>query len=52
MDIYYKKADGEIFKFERGKMKQSSCDAKFVKCDMNGNPIKEDKKPSKKKGAK
>jgi len=51
---YYKKPDGEVFLFQAGKMKKSSCDRKFVLCDASGNEIKKEKpkKSSKKKGDK
>ena len=54
MSIFYKKPNGEVFKFEAGKMKKSSCDAKFVLCDVSGKEIKKEapKKSSKKKGDK
>ena len=54
MAIFYKKNDGEVFKFEVGKMKKSSCDAKFVLCDASGKEIVKEapKKSSKKKGNK
>lgn len=39
-DTYYKKPNGEIFKFERGRMKKSSCELKYTKCDKNGKEIK------------
>ena len=46
MDIYFKKPDGEIFKFMRGKMALKSCQSKFIECDKSGKEIK---KVSKKK---
>ena len=52
-DIYYKKPNGEIFKYMQGKMVKASCDKKFVLCNADGKEIKEViKKSKKKKGAK
>ena len=47
-DSYYKKPDGEVFKFERGRMKESSCDLKYAKCDKNGKEVKKVDSKSKK----
>ena len=47
--VYYKKPNGEVFKFERGRMKESSCEAKYTLCDISGKEIKKvEKKESKK----
>ena len=51
-DIYYKKPNGEVFRYEAGRMKKDSCDAKFTLCDKNGKAIAKAKKEVKKKGAK
>lgn len=52
-DVFYKKPNGDVFKFQLGRMKKESCDKKFVLCDSNGKEIKkvekkEVKKPKKK----
>ena len=47
-DIYYKKADGEIFKYVAGRMKMASCDQKYTKCDKNGKALAKKKKEPKK----
>ena len=49
-DIYYKKRDGEVFKYQAGRMKKSSCDKKYTECDAKGKAI--EKKTTKKKADK
>ena len=51
-DVYYKKPSGEVFKYQAGRMKKSSCDEKYTLCDLNGKEVKAEKKASTKKGAK
>ena len=50
-EVYYKKPNGEIFKYQAGRMKKASCDSKYTLCDAIGKEIK-DKKSTAKKGAK
>jgi len=51
-DVYYKKPSGEVFKYQAGRMKKSSCDEKYTLCDLNGKEVKAEKKATAKKGAK
>ena len=51
-DVFYKKPSGEIFKYQAGRMKKTSCDEKYTLCDINGKEAKETKKATTKKGAK
>ena len=53
-NVFYKKPNGEVFRFELGRMKKSSCDAKYVLCDASGKEVKQEapKKASKKKEGK
>ena len=51
-EVYYKKSNGEVFKYQAGRMKKSSCDEKYTLCDLNGKEAKVTKKASTKKGAK
>ena len=44
--IYYKKPNGEVFKYQAGRMKKSSCDKKYILCDANGKAITKPKKKS------
>ena len=39
-NVFYKKPNGEVFLYEAGRMKKSSCDQKYVLCDANGKDIK------------
>jgi hypothetical protein len=50
-EVYYKKPNGEIFKYQAGRMKKTSCDSKYTLCDSRGKPV-EKKKATAKKGAK
>ena len=49
-DVYYKKPSGEVFKYQAGRMKKSSCDTKYTECDAKGKAI--EKKTTKKKADK
>ena len=51
-NVFYRKPNGEYFRYEPGRMKKSSCDQKYVLCDVSGkeSPKKEPKKSSKKEG--
>ena len=49
--IYFKKNDGEVITFVRGRMNLARLDAKFKRCDRAGNEI-EEAKPKKKKAVK
>ena len=49
-DIYYKKPNGEVFRYEAGRMKKSSCDSKYTECDAKGKTV--EKKTTKKKATK
>ena len=49
-NVFYKKPNGEVFKFEAGRMKKSSCDSKYTPCDAAGKELA--KKTSKKSSAK
>ena len=51
-DVFYKKPNGEVFKYEPGRMKKSSCDSKYTLCDAKGKEVKVEKKATTKKGAK
>ena len=51
-EVYYKKPNGEIFKYQAGRMKKSSCDENYTLCDANGKEVKVEKKTTAKKGAK
>ena len=51
-DVFYKKPNGEVFKYEAGRMKKASCDDKYTLCDLNGKEVKAEKKASSKKGYK
>jgi len=46
--IYYKKKDEEVFEYVAGRMKKSSCDSKYIQCDVNGKEIKKVPKEVKK----
>ena len=46
-DVYFKKPNGEVVRYEAGRMKLSSCEAKYIKCDAGGKEIKEVKKSKK-----
>ena len=46
-DIFYKKPNGEVIKYAPGRMKKSSCEKKYAKCDSMGKAI-EKKAPKKK----
>ena len=48
-DIYYKKPNGEVFRYEPGRMRKDSCDKKYTLCDKNGKAVQ---KPKKKTGGK
>jgi len=50
-DTYYKKPNGEVFRYEAGRMKKDSCEAKYTLCDSKGKEIKAEK-ATKKKGSK
>ena len=39
-DVYFKKPNGEVVRYEAGRMKLSSCESKYIKCDANGKEIK------------
>ena len=41
-NVFYKKPNGEVFRFELGRMKKSSCDAKYVLCDASGKEVKKE----------
>ena len=47
-DVYYKKPSGEVFKYQAGRMKKSSCDSKYDLCDINGKSVKKETKKAKK----
>ena len=47
-DVFYKKPNGEVFKYEAGRMKKSSCDSKYTLCSANGKEIKKETKKAKK----
>ena len=47
-DVFYKKPSGEVFKYQAGRMKKSSCDEKYTLCDINGKEIKKETKKAKK----
>ena len=49
-DIFYKKPNGEVIKYEPGRMKKSSCDSKYTECDAKGKAI--EKKAPKEKATK
>ena len=44
--IYYKKPNGEVFRYEPGRMVKSSCDSKFTLCDAKGKAIQKAKEKS------
>ena len=46
-DVYYKKPNGEVFKYQAGRMKKSSCDEKYTLCDLNGKAVKIETKKAK-----
>ena len=46
-DVYFKKPNGEVVRYEAGRMKLSSCESKYIKCDVNGKEIKAVKKTKK-----
>ena len=45
-DVYYKKPNGEVFRYAPGRMKKSSCDSKYTLCDINGKAIQKAKEKS------
>jgi len=47
-DVYYKKPNGEVFRYEPGRMVKSSCDSKFTLCDAKGKAIKKEEKKAEK----
>ena len=47
-DVYYKKPNGEVFKYQAGRMKKASCDSKYALCDIKGKAIKKETKKAKK----
>ena len=47
-DVFYKKPSGEVFKYQAGRMKKSSCDEKYTLCDIKGKEIKKETKKAKK----
>ena len=47
-DVYYKKPNGEVFKYAPGRMKKSSCDEKYKLCDAKGKAVKKETKKAKK----
>mgnify|MGYP003148449116 FL=1 len=49
-DVFYKKPNGEVFKYEPGRMKKSSCDSKYTECDAKGKAV--EKKATTKKADK
>ena len=49
-DVFYKKPSGEVFKYEAGRMKKSSCDSKYTECDAKGKAI--EKKATQEKATK
>tara|TARA_Y100000310_G_C20548102_1_gene746629 strand:+ start:330 stop:500 length:171 start_codon:yes stop_codon:yes gene_type:complete len=49
VNTFYKKPNGEYFRFEPGRMKKSSCDKKYVLCDFQGKEIKSKPKAKKDK---
>ena len=52
-EIYFKKNDGEVITFVRGRMSLERLDAKFNRCNRDGSAIAvSKKKKSSKKGSK
>ena len=51
-EVYYKKPNGEVFKYQAGRMKKASCDEKYTLCDNKGKAVTVEKKATAKKGAK
>ena len=51
-DVFYKKPSGEVFKYQAGRMKKSSCDEKYTLCDIKGKEIKKAVKKETKKAKK
>ena len=49
MTDYFKKPNGEVFPYQAGRMKRSSCEAKYTLCDSNGKEIKKEVKKETKK---
>ena len=47
-DVYYKKPNGEVFRYAPGRMKKSSCDSKYTLCDIKGKVIKKEEKKAEK----
>ena len=47
--MFYRKPNGEYFKYEPGRMKKSSCDKKYVECDFQGKDLKPKPKAKAKK---
>ena len=48
-NMFYRKPNGEYFKYEPGRMKKSSCDKKYVECDFQGKDLKPKPKAKAKK---
>jgi len=52
-NIYFKKNDGEVITFARGRMSLERLDAKFSRCNQDGSAIEvPKKKKATKKGSK
>ena len=47
-DIFYKKPNGEVFKYEAGRMQKDSCDKKYTLCDAKGKAVVKTKKKAEK----
>ena len=43
-DVYYKKPNGEVIKYQAGRMKKSSCEIKYTLCDAGGKAVQKKKK--------
>ena len=52
MSEYFKKPNGEVFPFQAGRHKRSSCEKKYILCDINGKEIKKEVKKETKKSKK
>tara|TARA_Y100001963_G_C6518656_1_gene325567 strand:- start:308 stop:466 length:159 start_codon:yes stop_codon:yes gene_type:complete len=52
MSEYFKKPNGEVFPYQPGRMKRSSCEEKYTLCDKEGNEIKKEVKKEVKKSKK
>ena len=52
MTEFFKKPNGEVFPYQAGRMKRSSCEEKYTLCDINGKEIKKEVKKEVKKESK